>query len=85
MPLTRVRLVRDRRTHQLRIHAASGWATPSWAAISWRPAAARLRAAPRLMLHASALDFVHPVSGEPMQIRCEALGEALAAMTGQQE
>ncbi|MGL5973931.1 MAG: RluA family pseudouridine synthase, partial [Aeromonas sobria] len=28
--------------------------------------------APRLMLHASELDFTHPVSGEPMQIRCAA-------------
>ena len=37
------------------------------------------------MLHASELDFVHPMSGEPMQIRCEApFEQALAAMTGQQ-
>jgi len=28
--------------------------------------------APRLMLHASELDFTHPMSGEPMQVRCPA-------------
>ena len=25
-----------------------------------------------LMLHASALDFVHPVNGEPMAVKCAA-------------
>lgn len=37
------------------------------------------------MLHASELGFVHPVSGEAVQIRCEApFAQALAAMTVQQ-
>ncbi|MGU5663330.1 RluA family pseudouridine synthase [Aeromonas sanarellii] len=87
VPLTRVRLVPETgRTHQLRIH--SQWlGHPILGCDLYGglrlPGCAR---APRLMLHASALDFVHPVSGEPMQIRCEApFGEALAAMTGQQE
>ncbi|WP_084202219.1 RluA family pseudouridine synthase [Aeromonas fluvialis] len=71
VPLTRVRLVPETgRTHQLRIHSQllghpilgcdlyGGLLPPG------------CEQAPRLMLHASELDFVHPVSGEPMQIRC---------------
>ena len=86
VPLTSVRLVPETgRTHQLRIHSRQlghpilgcdlyGGLLP--------PGCAQ---APRLMLHASELDFVHPVSREPMQIRCEApFEQALAAMTGQQ-
>nr|WP_045525248.1 RluA family pseudouridine synthase [Aeromonas caviae] len=73
VPLTRVRLVPETgRTHQLRIHSQLlghpilgcdlyGGLLPSGC-----------EQAPRLMLHASELDFVHPVSGEPMQIRCAA-------------
>lgn len=86
LPLTRVSLVPETgRTHQLRIHSQwlghpilgcdlyGGLELPG------------CEQAPRLMLHASALDFVHPVSGEPMQIRCEApFEQVLAAMTGQQ-
>lgn len=85
LPLTRVSLVPETgRTHQLRIHSQllghpilgcdlyGGLELPG------------CEQAPRLMLHASALDFVHPVSGEPMQIRCEApFEEVLEAMTGQ--
>ncbi|MNE86339.1 Ribosomal large subunit pseudouridine synthase A [compost metagenome] len=85
MPLTRVSLVPETgRTHQLRIHSQllghpilgcdlyGGLLLPG------------CEQAPRLMLHASALDFVHPVSGESMQIRCEApFEEVLEAMTGQ--
>lgn len=73
VPLTRVRLVpQTGRTHQLRIHSQllghpilgcdlyGGLLLPG------------CEQAPRLMLHASELDFIHPVSGEPMQIRCAA-------------
>ncbi|MGL5070608.1 MAG: RluA family pseudouridine synthase [Aeromonas salmonicida] len=69
--LTRVRLVPETgRTHQLRIHCQllghpilgcdlyGGLLLPG------------CEQAPRLMLHASELDLLHPVSGEPMAIRC---------------
>lgn len=73
IPLTRVRLVPETgRTHQLRIHSQwlghpilgcdlYGGLLPSGTELT-----------PRLMLHASALDLVHPVSGEPMRVRCDA-------------
>ncbi len=86
VPLTRVRLVPETgRTHQLRIH--SQWlGHPILGCDLYggllSPGCER---APRLMLHASELGFVHPVSGEAVQIRCEApFAQALAAMTGQQ-
>jgi tRNA pseudouridine32 synthase/23S rRNA pseudouridine746 synthase len=69
--LSRVRLVPETgRTHQLRIHCQllghpilgcdlyGGLALPG------------TEQAPRLMLHASELDLQHPVSGEPMAVRC---------------
>ncbi|MCE9932798.1 RluA family pseudouridine synthase [Aeromonas salmonicida] len=69
--LTRVRLVPETgRTHQLRIHCQllghpilgcdlyGGLVLPG------------TELTPRLMLHASELDLVHPVSGEPMAVRC---------------
>ncbi|MGY3902103.1 RluA family pseudouridine synthase [Aeromonas lusitana] len=71
LPLTRVRLIPETgRTHQLRIHCQLlghpilgcdlyGGLLP--------PGTERT---PRLMLHACALDFVHPVSGEPVVARC---------------
>jgi tRNA pseudouridine32 synthase/23S rRNA pseudouridine746 synthase len=72
LPLTRVQLAPETgRTHQLRIHAQylghpilgcdlyGGLALPG------------TERAPRLMLHASELHFVHPVSGEPMAARCD--------------
>lgn len=71
VPLTRVRLVPETgRTHQLRIHSQllghpilgcdlyGGLRLPG------------CKQSPRLMLHASELYFAHPISGEPMQIRC---------------
>ena len=71
VPLTRVRLVPETgRTHQLRIHCQllghpilgcdlyGGLVLPG------------TELTPRLMLHASELDFTHPVSGEPMAVRC---------------
>ena len=67
------------RTHQLRAHMAA-IGHPIVGDALYAPDLT----APRLMLHASALDFVHPVNGEPMQIRCEApFEEVLEAMTGQ--
>jgi tRNA pseudouridine32 synthase/23S rRNA pseudouridine746 synthase len=70
LPLTRVELTPETgRTHQLRIHCQylghpilgcdlyGGLALPG------------TEFTPRLMLHASALDFVHPVSGEPITAR----------------
>ena len=71
VPLTRVRLVPETgRTHQLRIH--SQWlGHPILGCDLYggllQPGCER---APRLMLHASELDFAHPVSGEPMAARC---------------
>ncbi|MGY3941447.1 RluA family pseudouridine synthase [Aeromonas tecta] len=71
LSLTRVMLTPETgRTHQLRIHCQQlghpilgcdlygGLLPPG----TERP--------PRLMLHASALDFVHPMSGEPVVARC---------------
>ncbi|WP_281705521.1 RluA family pseudouridine synthase [Aeromonas taiwanensis] len=72
IPLTRVRLVPETgRTHQLRIH--SQWlGHPILGCDLYGglrlPGTERT---PRLMLHASALDLVHPVSGEPMRVRCD--------------
>lgn len=69
------------RTHQLRMHAAHQdglncpiigdklygrkrmFVTPSnYQSLLW----------PRLMLHATAIDFVHPITGQPMHIECPA-------------
>ncbi|MEH5889178.1 RluA family pseudouridine synthase [Enterobacter roggenkampii] len=70
LPLTRVILIPETgRTHQLRIHCQqlghpilgcdlySGLDVPG------------AEDAPRLMLHASELNFIHPVSGEPVNAR----------------
>ncbi|KQN54374.1 RluA family pseudouridine synthase [Erwinia sp. Leaf53] len=71
--LTRVRLTPETgRTHQLRIHCQ--WlGHPILGCDLYggllQPGTAQTR---RLMLHASALNFVHPLSGEPMAIRCAA-------------
>ena len=73
IPLTRVRLVPETgRTHQLRIH--SQWLGHPILGCDLY-GGLRLpgtELTPRLMLHASALDLVHPVSGEPMRVRCDA-------------
>lgn len=84
--LTRVRLVPETgRTHQLRIHSQQLGHPILGCDLYGGLLSPGCEQAPRLMLHASELDFVHPVSGEPMQIRSEApFAQALAAMTGQQ-
>lgn len=86
VPLTSVRLVPETgRTHQLRIHSRQLGHPILGCDLYGGLLQPGCEQAPRLMLHASELDFVHPISGEPMQIRCEApFEQALAAMTGQQ-
>ena len=86
VPLTSVRLVPETgRTHQLRIHSQQLGHPILGCDLYGGLLPPGCKQAPRLMLHASELDFVHPVSGEPMRIRCEApFEQVLAAMTGQQ-
>ena len=59
---------RTGRTHLLRVHAAlpSGLASPSlgdWLYVDCRKA-------PRLMLHAAELQFIHPFTNQPITIHC---------------
>lgn len=68
------------RTHQLRVHAAHaegigcpivgdrlyGLRPPA----SVQPSTYRSLLAPRLMLHAASIDFVHPSTGRPVHIEC---------------
>ncbi len=86
VPLTSVRLVPETgRTHQLRIHSQQLGHPILGCDLYGGLLPPGCEQAPRLMLHASELDFIHPVSGEPMQIRSEApFAQALATMTGQQ-
>ena len=73
VPLTRVRLVPETgRTHQLRIHSQLLGHSILGCDLYGGLLQPGCEQAPRLMLHASELDFAHPVSGEPMQIRCAA-------------
>ena len=73
VPLTRVRLVPETgRTHQLRIHCQQLGHPILGCDLYGGLLPPGCEQAPRLMLHASELDFAHPVSGEPMQIRCAA-------------
>lgn len=70
LPLTRVELTPETgRTHQLRIHCQH----LGHSILGCDLYGGRLRAGtertPRLMLHASELHFVHPVSGEPINAR----------------
>lgn len=72
LPLTRVQLTPETgRTHQLRIHCQRLGhpilGCDFYGGLSW-PGTGQT---PRLMLHASALDFVHPVSGEAMTVDCQ--------------
>ncbi|ELW1647652.1 RluA family pseudouridine synthase [Enterobacter oligotrophicus] len=70
LPLTRVKLIPETgRTHQLRIHCQQlGHAILGcdlYGGLAW-PGTEKT---PRLMLHASELDFVHPVSGQAINAR----------------
>ncbi|UWX95327.1 RluA family pseudouridine synthase [Enterobacter mori] len=70
LPLTRVALTPETgRTHQLRIHCQQLGhpilGCDLYGGLEWPGA----EATPRLMLHASGLDFVHPVSGEAISAR----------------
>ncbi|CAJ1795279.1 Dual-specificity RNA pseudouridine synthase RluA [Aeromonas salmonicida] len=69
--LTRVRLVPETgRTHQLRIHCQLVGHPILGCDLYGGLLLPGCEQAPRLMLHASELDLVHPVSGEPMAVRC---------------
>lgn len=71
LPLTRVQLIPETgRTHQLRIHCQRLGHPILGCDLYGGLLAAGSEQTPRLMLHASELDFVHPVSGEPMAARC---------------
>ncbi|HDR2758709.1 TPA: RluA family pseudouridine synthase [Enterobacter mori] len=70
LPLTRVVLTPETgRTHQLRIHCQQLGhpilGCDLYGGLEWSGA----ETTPRLMLHASGLDFVHPVSGETINAR----------------
>lgn len=70
LPLTRVALTPETgRTHQLRIHCQQLGhpilGCDLYGGLEWPGA----ETTPRLMLHASGLDFVHPVSGETINAR----------------
>lgn len=70
LPLTRVALTPETgRTHQLRIHCQllghPILGCDLYGGLEWPGA----ETTPRLMLHASGLDFVHPVSGETINAR----------------
>ena len=70
LPLTRVVLTPETgRTHQLRIHCQQLGhpilGCDLYGGLEWPGA----ETTPRLMLHASGLDFVHPVSGETINAR----------------
>ena len=73
LPLTRVKLIPETgRTHQLRIHCQQLGhpiiGCDLYGGLEW-PGTEQT---PRLMLHASGLDFVHPVSGKAINARHDA-------------
>lgn len=70
LPLTRVTLTPETgRTHQLRIHCQQLGHPILGCDLYGGLLMAGAEHAPRLMLHASALNFVHPVSGETVNAR----------------
>jgi tRNA pseudouridine32 synthase/23S rRNA pseudouridine746 synthase len=70
LPLTRVELTPETgRTHQLRIHCQHLGHPILGCDLYGGLVLPGTERTPRLMLHASALDFVHPVSGEPITAR----------------
>ena len=69
MPLTRVELTPETgRTHQLRIHCQL-LGHPILGCDLYGDGRGGSGTTPRLMLHASQLNFIHPVSGEPVNAR----------------
>lgn len=56
------------RSHQLRVHLAA-LGHPILGDLLYAPRAAQ-RAAPRLMLHAAALQLPHPATGQPLALAC---------------
>ena len=70
LPLTRVRLTpQTGRTHQLRIHCQQLGHPILGCDLYGGRLLPGTELTPRLMLHASALNFVHPVSGEKIEAR----------------
>lgn len=70
LPLTRVMLTPETgRTHQLRIHCQQLGYPILGCDLYGGLEAPGTEDAPRLMLHASELNFIHPVSGEPVNAR----------------
>jgi tRNA pseudouridine32 synthase/23S rRNA pseudouridine746 synthase len=70
LPLTRVELTPETgRTHQLRIHCQQLGYPILGCDLYGGLVLPGTEHTPRLMLHASALDFVHPISGEPIVAR----------------
>jgi tRNA pseudouridine32 synthase/23S rRNA pseudouridine746 synthase len=69
LPLTRVKLTRRPGEPISCVFTASSWGTRFWAAICMAVLTPGAEETPRLMLHASELNFIHPVSGEPVNAR----------------
>ncbi|MBF7955281.1 MULTISPECIES: RluA family pseudouridine synthase [Rahnella] len=70
LPLTRVELIPETgRTHQLRIHCQQLGHPILGCDLYGGRLLPGTELTPRLMLHASALNFVHPVSGEKIEAR----------------
>ena len=70
LPLTRVELIPETgRTHQLRIHCQQLGHPILGCDLYGGLDAPGAKETPRLMLHASELNFIHPVSGEPVNAR----------------
>ena len=70
LPVTRVQLIPETgRTHQLRIHCQQLGHPILGCDLYGGLEAPGAEDAPRLMLHASELNFIHPVSGEPVNAR----------------
>ncbi|CAM6724589.1 Pseudouridine synthase RluA, 23S rRNA- or tRNA-specific [Enterobacter asburiae] len=70
LPLTRVMLTPETgRTHQLRIHCQQLGHPILGCDLYGGLEAPGAEDAPRMMLHASELNFIHPVSGEPVNAR----------------
>lgn len=71
LPLTRVQLTPETgRTHQLRIHCQQLGHPILGCDLYGGLLLPGTEKTPRLMLHASELNFVHPASGEPVSARC---------------